>query len=121
MSVCVPGRANAVRHAAWPPVAADTATPEQPAIGAPPSVNVIVPPSGVGPTVAVSDTAPPTGAGFGDATSVVLVEVGAGAWAIVYAVTWSPLPTNKRPPPALGVAKWLTSEPPGVVFSGIEK
>ena len=41
--------------------------PEQPAIGAPPSVNVILPPSGVGATVAFSDTALPAGAGFGDA------------------------------------------------------
>jgi hypothetical protein len=40
----------------------------------------------------------------------------AGGRAIVNAVTWSPLPTNSSPPPALGLAKWLTSDP----FSGIE-
>ena len=80
----------------------------------------MLPPSGVGATVAARDTAPPADVGFGDAASVVLVEVGGGAWAIVYAVTWAPLATNRGPPPALGVAKWLTSDPPGIVFSGIE-
>ena len=55
------------------------------------------------------ECAPPLG--------VVFVGAGNSGWAIVYAVTWSPLATNSRPPPALGLAKWLTLDP----FSGIGK
>lgn len=78
----MPGCANAVWQTAWLAVAADTAMPEQPEIGAPPSVNVTVPRSGAGATAAANDTAVPAGAGLADGTSVVVVELGDGGWAI---------------------------------------
>ena len=106
--MCVPARANAVWQTAWPPVATATGAPEQPEIGAPPSVNMTVPPSGVGATVAVNDTPVPARTLLADETNVVVVWDAAGGSAIVYAVTWSPLATNSLPPPALGLAKWLT-------------
>src|SRR5436305_9268147 len=60
-----------------------------------------VPPVGVDDVPFVGGAAvPPVG----------IVEPG-GAGASVNAVTWSPLPTNSRPPPALGLAKWFTWDP----------
>src|ERR1035437_4669254 len=63
--------------------AADTAMPEQPKIGALPSVNVTVAPSGVGATAAVNDTTVPAGTELADETSVVVVGAEAGGWATV--------------------------------------
>ena len=55
-------------------------------------------------------TAVPVRTGLAEETSVVVVPVAAGAWAIVNAVTWSPLAKNSRPPPALGLAKCSTGQ-----------
>jgi hypothetical protein len=113
----MPALAKAVLQTARPAVAVETAIPEQPEMTLPPSLKVIVPPSGVGPTVAVSVSGDPAKAGLREEVRLVVVAVAPGIWAIVNAVTWSPLAVKSFPPPALGVAKWLTSAP----VSGTEK
>ncbi len=79
----MPVFANAVWQTARPAVAADTAMPEQAAIGAPPSLNVTVPPSGDGATFAVNVTAARTALGLRDETNDVVVAVNGGGLAIV--------------------------------------
>jgi len=78
-----PARENAVLQTAAPAVADGTAIAEQPAMAAPSLVNVTVPASGTGVTVAVSVTAAPGSEGLADVASVVLVTVVVGGWAIV--------------------------------------
>ncbi len=72
---CEPAARYVTSHTAWP-VEMLTLADRHPSIGKPPSLNMTVPPSGVGETAAVNVTCCPATDGLGEEFSSVLVTAG---------------------------------------------